>query len=129
MYVRDVGVSVCGGCDCACFKCSTLGMFPIFKLPSLVLVRFIYCLQRNCSFWSHKLMLFSLSGLKSFHLSVLLSEKSIVMYNAFNVYRRELAPGTVKLTGDRAQGDDSKHWAYSIHVCLFTSFQPCFYDA
>ena len=34
------------------------------------------------------------------------------MYNAFNVYRRELAPGTVSLTGDRAQGDDSKHWAY-----------------
>ena len=33
--------------------------------------------------------------------------------NAFNVYRRELAPGTVSLTGDRAQGDDSKHWAYS----------------
>ena len=26
---------------------------------------------------------------------------------------RELAPGTVSLTGDRAQGDDSKHWAYS----------------
>ena len=34
-------------------------------------------------------------------------------YNALNVYRRELAPGTVSLTGDRAQGDDSKHWAYS----------------
>ena len=34
-------------------------------------------------------------------------------YNAFNVYRRELAPGTVSLTGDRAQGDDNKHWAYS----------------
>ena len=34
-------------------------------------------------------------------------------YNAFNVYRRELAPGTVSLTGDRAQGDDSKHWANS----------------
>ena len=26
-------------------------------------------------------------------------------YNAFNVYCRELAPGTVSLTGDRAQGD------------------------
>ena len=35
-------------------------------------------------------------------------------YNAFNVYRRELAPGTVCLAGDRAQGDDSKHWAYSM---------------
>ena len=34
-------------------------------------------------------------------------------YNAFNVYCRELAPGTVSLTGDRAQGDDSKHCAYS----------------
>ena len=39
------------------------------------------------------------------------------LYNAFNVYRRELAPGTVSLTGDRAQGDDSKHWAYySTHI-------------
>ena len=28
-------------------------------------------------------------------------------YNAFNVYCRELAPGTVSLTGDRAQGADS----------------------
>ena len=37
-------------------------------------------------------------------------------YNAFNVYRRELAPGTVSLTGDRAQGDDSKHWAYSSRI-------------
>ena len=30
-------------------------------------------------------------------------------YNAFNVNCRELAPSTVSLTGDRAQGDDSKH--------------------
>ena len=29
--------------------------------------------------------------------------------NPFLVYRRELAPGTVSLTRDRAQGDDSKH--------------------
>ena len=30
-------------------------------------------------------------------------------YNPFLVYCRELAPGTVSLTGDRAQGDDSKY--------------------
>ena len=30
-------------------------------------------------------------------------------YNPFLVYRRELAPGTFSLTGDQAQGDDSKH--------------------
>ena len=30
-------------------------------------------------------------------------------YNSFNVYCRELALGTVSLTGDRAQGDDSKY--------------------
>ena len=41
--------------------------------------------------------------------------KVVGWYNAFNVYRREFAPGTVSLTGDRAQGDDSKHWAYSIY--------------
>ena len=30
-------------------------------------------------------------------------------YNSHLVYCRELAPGTVSLTGDRAQADDSKH--------------------
>ena len=39
-------------------------------------------------------------------------------YNAFIVYRRELAPGTVSLTGYRAQGDDSQHCAY----CTVKSF-------
>ena len=34
-------------------------------------------------------------------------------YNSFLVYCRELAPGTVSLTGDRAQGDDSKHDSYN----------------
>ena len=33
----------------------------------------------------------------------------VIDYNAFNVYCRELAPGTVSLTGYRAQGDDGKH--------------------
>ena len=50
-------------------------------------------------------------------------------YNAFNVYRRELAPGTVSLTGDRAQGDDIKHLAYSTvkaapHECVIRTGQP-----
>ena len=44
-----------------------------------------------------------------------------VIYNAFNVYRRELAPSTVSLTGDRAQGDDSKHWANSIEYKSLTT--------
>ena len=38
-----------------------------------------------------------------------LDNKTIVDYNSFLVYCRELAPGTVSLTGDRAKGDDSKH--------------------
>ena len=42
-----------------------------------------------------------------------INDNSPIAFNAFNVYRRELAPSTVSLTGDRAQGDDSKHWAYS----------------
>ena len=33
----------------------------------------------------------------------------IQLYNPFLVYCRELPPGTVSLTGDRAQGDDNKH--------------------
>ena len=53
--------------------------------------------------------------------TVLQNIAKTTFYNAFNVYRRELAPGTVSLTGDRAQGDDSKHWAYSIYLtwCQF----------
>ena len=39
-------------------------------------------------------------------------------YNPFLVYCRELAPGTVSLTGDRAQGDDSK---YDSHYTAYTS--------
>ena len=31
------------------------------------------------------------------------------LYNSFLIYCRELAPGTVSLTGDRAQVDDNKH--------------------
>ena len=49
-----------------------------------------------------------------------LTKKCQERFNAFNVYCRELAPGTVSLTGDRAQGDDSKHCAYStlVSFCL-----------
>ena len=45
-----------------------------------------------------------------------------VYYNPFLVYCRELAPGTVSLTGDRAQGDDSKHdshYTSSKLICKF----------
>ena len=42
-------------------------------------------------------------------------------YNAFNVYCRELAPGTVSLIGDRAQGDDSKHCAYSKYAYILST--------
>ena len=34
-------------------------------------------------------------------------------YNSFLVYCRELAPGTVSLTGDWAQGNDNKHDSHS----------------
>ena len=56
--------------------------------------------------------------------------KKFYRYNAFNVYRRELAPGTVSLTGDRAQGDDSKHWANSIYfgVNCFMGEYTCLID-
>ena len=43
-----------------------------------------------------------------------------VCYNRFLVYCRELAPGTVSLTGDWAQGDDSKHdlhYSVLLHNC------------
>ena len=46
-------------------------------------------------------------------------------YNPFLVYCRELAPGTVSLTGDRAQGDDSKHDSHYIHMhVLFVKIDP-----
>ena len=40
-------------------------------------------------------------------------------YNPFLVYCRELAPRTVSLTGDRAQGDDSKHDLHFTHLAIF----------
>ena len=39
------------------------------------------------------------------------------LYNPFLVYCRELAHGTVSLTGDWAQGDDSK---YDLHFFFYT---------
>ena len=51
---------------------------------------------------------------------IIVNKRLCHCYNSFNVYCRELAPGIVSLTGDRAQGDDSKHdshytlgWYYS----------------
>ena len=45
-----------------------------------------------------------------------------IQYNSFLVYCRELSPGTVCLTGDRAQGDDSKHDShYTIHIILYNN--------
>ena len=44
-------------------------------------------------------------------------------YNPFLVYCRELAPGTVSLTGDRAQGDDNKHDShYTLKLCSVRLF-------
>ena len=67
----------------------------------------------NLPFIGHKIPYLS-SLLVSFHQSSRLYD---VMYNPFLVYCRELAPGTVSLTDDRAQGDDSKHdslYSYSF---------------
>ena len=44
------------------------------------------------------------------------------MYNPFLVYCRELAPSTVSLTGDRAQGDDSKHDSHYKPVDMQVEF-------
>ena len=41
----------------------------------------------------------------------------LALYNPFFVYCHELAPGTVSLTGDQAQGDDNKydsHYSFCI---------------
>ena len=51
-------------------------------------------------------------------------------YNAINVYCRELAPGAVSLTGDRAQGDDNKHcrdytmFTFVYQVVLYRKQSP-----
>ena len=50
----------------------------------------------------------------------LLCDKYCLYYNPFLVYCRELALGTVSLTGDRAQGDDNQHDShYRLHQPLF----------
>ena len=41
-------------------------------------------------------------------------------YNPFLVYCRELAPGTVSLTCERAQGDDSKHDSHFFFIVIKT---------
>ena len=50
-------------------------------------------------------------------------------YNPFLVYCRELAPGTVSLTGDRAQGDDSKHDSHYSGMCDYYMYNiTCEFD-
>ena len=49
-------------------------------------------------------------------------------YNSFLVYCREFAPGTVSLTGDWAQGDDSKHDSQnSVYNVMFITMYVCFF--
>ena len=77
-------------------------------------------------------MCLSLEASLSFHFS-----DKYFNYNPFLVYRRELAPGTVSLTGDRAQGDDSKydsHYSYrddksslKVKPMLPQHFRICFH--
>ena len=45
-------------------------------------------------------------------LSIRVSSSGVYNYNSFLVSCRELDPGTVSLTGDWAQGDDSKHYSH-----------------
>ena len=51
-----------------------------------------------------------------------LTNRKFFDYNPFLVYCRELVPGTVSLTGDRAQGDDSKHDSHYNFTCEFNFF-------
>ena len=44
-------------------------------------------------------------------------------YNSFLVYCRELASGTVSLTGGGAQGDDSKHDSHYKMFSLYELFE------
>ena len=46
-------------------------------------------------------------------------------YNPFHVYCRELAPSAVSLTGDWAQGDDSKHDSHYNRFFLKFVFITC----
>ena len=80
----------------------------------------LYILARRqlCS-WTNDNGLLSVNSIlvKSMRASVARSKVNVVFsqkqhYNPFLVYCRMLAPGSVSLTGDRAQGDDSKHDSY-----------------
>ena len=73
-------------------------------------------LPTETAIWGKARSRLIVSSQKEIHVFVCCVDGCTMHYNAFNVYRRELAPGTVSLTGGRAQGDDSKHWAYSSSI-------------
>ena len=50
---------------------------------------------------------------------------NMARYNSFLVYCRELAPASVSLTGDCAQGDDSKHDSH--YTCIGVHYIICGY--
>ena len=60
-----------------------------------------------------------LYGIFIFFVILLSTNSKFAGYNPFLVYCRELAPGTVSLTGDRAQGDDSKHDSHYTVVTVY----------
>ena len=59
--------------------------------------------------------------------------KRNVLYNPFLVYCRELAPGTVSLTCDRAQGEESTHDSHytieqgdfdcEVAICFYAKYK------
>ena len=81
-----------------CLKRYTL--WPFFRIKFAVLVSLV---------WSHVCIIFC---------NLFLCHK-YNCYNPFLVYCRELAPGTVSLTGDQAQGDDSKHDSHFTNELSF----------
>ena len=66
---------------------------------------------------------------KYFSVQYIVSYRDIhaYVYNPVLVYCRELALGTVSLTGDRAKGDDSKHDShYTINIRTLKIHSTCY---
>ena len=94
-----------------------------------VRTRYMYISQRD--FFRKNIGDFTDLHMKKINLEVS-CKRNCFGYNLFLVYCRELALGTVSLTGDRAQGGDSKHDSHYTRICendyqILLTWQPHMY--
>ena len=101
-------------------SCS-LNSFIVFGIDFFIYF-FLYSIISKIQYLTHKTLVCLTTHFRAFFKQIINKIFKHFEYSDYNVYCRELAPGTVSLTGNRAQGDDSKQCAFSNFAFYFVVF-------